>query len=116
MLKKTCATGVLALTAAAGALLTSSPASAQVPTGGGGWGDGCCRSSHFRSHSSHRNLNWNNNKIFNHIPIRIHNRNNNVAIARNGQEQRERQGEFQFQRDGRFDGEFGGLGGFGDDD
>ena len=97
MLKKTCATGVLALTAAAGALLTSSPASAQVPT----WGGGCCT-------SRHRNFNFNNNEVFNHVSVRVHNRNNNIAIARNNQVQRQdgflRDG---FGRDGLFEGGFG---------
>jgi hypothetical protein len=94
VLKKTCTTGVLALTAAAGALLTSSPASAQVPTGGGG----CC---------------FNNNEVFNDVPISVHNRNNNIAIARNNQVQRQDGfgrdgfGRDGFGRDGLVDGGFG---------
>jgi hypothetical protein len=85
VLKKTCATGVLALTAAAGALLTSSPASAQVPAGGG-WG-GCCGGS------------WNSNHVFNHTRVNVENHNNNIAIAKNG----ERDG---FGVDGLFAGGF----------
>jgi hypothetical protein len=100
VLKKTCATGVVALAATAGALVTSSPASAQARTWGGG---GCC--SRF---SHHRNFNFNQNDIFTDIPIRVHNRNNNIAIARNNQEQEERQGRFRrFGRDGLFEGGFG---------
>jgi hypothetical protein len=99
VLKKTCATGVVALAAAAGALVTSSPASAQVPTGG----DGCC--SRF---SHHRNLNFNQNDIFTDIPINVNNRNNNIAIARNNQEQEEGQDGFRrFGRDGLFEGGLG---------
>ncbi len=83
MLKKTCATGGLLLATAAGALLTSSPVSAQVPA----WGGGCCGShSSFHSFSRHHNRNWNGNQNtnLNRIRLRIHNRNNNIAVARNG--------------------------------
>jgi hypothetical protein len=78
------ATGVL-LSAAAGALISSMPASAQVPTWGGG---GCCSSSHSRFFEHHRNQNWsgNENEGLNRIRLRIHNRNNNIAVARVPQE------------------------------
>jgi hypothetical protein len=82
MPKKTiAATGMLAV--AGSGLLTSVPASAQVPT----W-DGCCGggSSHSRSgfFNQHRNrsFNANENDAFNRIRLRIHNRNNNIAVAR----------------------------------
>jgi hypothetical protein len=87
VLKKTCATGGLIVAAAAGALVTSLPASAQVPTWGGGWG--CCGShSSFRHFSRHhnRNFNANENENFNHIRLHINNRNNNIAVARTGRE------------------------------
>jgi hypothetical protein len=82
VLKKTCATGVLAL--AVGALLTSSPTSAQATT----WGGGCCGGS------------WNSNHIFNHARVNVENHNNNIAIANNDQ----RDG---FGGDGLFTGGFG---------
>ena len=89
MLKGTSvATGML-LSAAAGVLISSAPAFAQVPT----WGGDCCGSSsshHFSQH--HRNRNWNGyeNDSFNHIRLRIHNRNNNVAVARVPEQRDER--------------------------
>jgi hypothetical protein len=85
VLKKTCATGGLVLAAAAGALFTSSPVSAQVPT----WGGGCCGShSSFRHFSRHHNRNWNGNENsnLNHIRLHINNRNNNIAVARTGRD------------------------------
>ncbi len=105
MLKKTCATGGLVLAAAAGALFTSSPVSAQVPT----WGGGCC-GSHFRSFSRHHNSNWNGNEnsSLNHIRLHINNRNNNIAVARTGRDRGD---------DGGLGiGGLGGLGGGDDDD
>jgi hypothetical protein len=86
---------------AAGAVITSLPAFAEVPT----WG-GCCSSSHsrFNHFSNNRNRSWNGseNENLNHIRLRLHNRNNNIAVARTG-----RQGE-----DGGLGvgGEGGGLG------
>lgn len=85
VLKKTCATGGLLLAAAAGALFTSSPVSAQVPT----WGGGCCGAhSSFRSFSRHHNRNWNGNENsnLNHIRLHLNNRNNNIAVARTGRD------------------------------
>ncbi|WP_345438996.1 hypothetical protein [Actinoallomurus vinaceus] len=95
MLKKTFAIGGLAIAAAAGAILTSSPSSAQVPTwhDGGGWS-----SHHFRFFSHHRNFNANENELFNRIRVRIRNRNNNIAIARNDQAQAQRENQRQFER------------------
>lgn len=88
VLKKTCATGGLLLATAAGALLTSSPVSAQVPT----WGGGCCGShSSFRHFSRHHNRNWNGNENsnLNHIRLHLNNRNNNIAVARTGRDREE---------------------------
>jgi hypothetical protein len=95
VLKKTFAIGGLAIAAATGVLLTSSPASAQVPTwgGGGGWS-----SHHFHFRSHHRNFNANENELFNRIRIRIRNRNNNIAIARNDQAQAQRENQRQLER------------------
>lgn len=90
MLKKTCVIGGI-VAAAAGTLLTSSPASAQPM---GGWGH---FRHHFRFFSGHRNWNGNENIARNRIRIHIRNRNNNVAVARNEQAQRERQRQFQFE-------------------
>jgi hypothetical protein len=105
VLKKTCAIGGLLFTAAAsGVLVASSPASAQVPT----WGGGCCGSrSSFSHFSRHHNRNWNGNENenFNHIRLHINNRNNNIAIARNGRDR----------DDGLGIGGIGGIGGLGDD-
>jgi hypothetical protein len=95
VLKKTCVTSGLIIAAAAGTLLTSSPASAQAMDG---WGGGKFRHS-FRFWSGHRNWNGNENEARNRIRIRIRNRNNNVAVARNEQAQRERQFQREFQRD-----------------
>jgi hypothetical protein len=81
---KTCAIGGLLL-AAAGALATGSPASAQVPTWGGG--RSCC-SSHSSSHnfSRHHSRNWNGSENSSPTRVRLHlnNRNNNIAVARPG--------------------------------
>jgi hypothetical protein len=85
VLKKTCAIGGLLLSTTAGALLTSSPVSAQVPT----WGGGCCGShSSFRHFSRHHNRNWNGNENsnLNHIRLHLNNRNNNIAVARTGRD------------------------------
>ena len=89
MLKKTSALGGLAIAAgAAGVMLTSAPASAQVPM-------------HHRGHHVrlvNRNLNVNRNHVI--VRVRVANRNNNIAIAHNR--------GFRFRR---FDG-FWGPGGF----
>ena len=70
------ATGVLAV--AGGSIITGVSASAQVPTRDGGGG------SHSRSafFNHHRNWNGNENSAFNHVRLRLHNRNNNIAVAR----------------------------------
>ncbi len=89
MLKKTSALGGLAIAAsAAGIMLTSAPASAQVPM----W--------HHRHHIRivNHNLNVNRNRVI--VRVRVANRNNNIAVARNR--------GFRFRR---FDG-FWGPGGF----
>src|SRR3954453_6057981 len=96
VLKTTFAIGGLAIATAAGAMLTSSPSSAQVPTwhGGGHWSN----HHHFRFWSHHRNFNANENELFNRIRIRVHNRNNNIAIARNDQAQAQRENQRQRER------------------
>jgi hypothetical protein len=85
VLKKTCVASGMLIATAAGAILTSVPALAGVPAWGGG--GGCCSSgSHSRfGHFSH-NRSWNGseNEGLNHIRLRIHNRNNNIAVARTG--------------------------------
>lgn len=78
MPKKTImATGLL-IAAAAGGVVTGPSASAKVRTDGG--------SSHNRHNfwQHHRNRNWNgnDNDELNHIRGRIHNRNNDIAVAR----------------------------------
>jgi hypothetical protein len=85
VLKKTCVASGMLIATAAGAILTSVPAFAGVPTWGGG-GGGCCASSNSRfGHFSHnRSWNGNENEGTNHIRLRIHNRNNNIATARTG--------------------------------
>ncbi len=81
MLKKTSVVGGMLIATAAGAMITSLPAFAQVPAWGGG---GCCSSSHSSFFHHARNRNWNGNESdnMNHIRLRIHNRNNNIAVAR----------------------------------
>ena len=98
MLKKTSACTGLAITTAAGALLTGSPAYAQIST----WGGGCCGSHHSSHFSRHHNRNWNGNENenFNHIRLHINNRNNNIAVARTGRDRDDGLG-------------IGSLGGFG---
>jgi hypothetical protein len=86
MLNKMSVAGMLIATAS-GVIITSLPAAAAIPTWGGG---GCCSSSHSRfGHFSH-NRSWNGteNENFNHIRLHINNRNNNVAVARPGEERR----------------------------
>jgi hypothetical protein len=92
VLKMTCVTGGLVIAAAAGTLLTGSAAFAQ-PMGGG------CFS------SCGAGLNWNGHRTaaHNRIRIRINNRNNNVAVARNVQRQRHHQFERQGPRQRQFD-------------
>ena len=89
MLKKTCVASGMLIATAAGAIITSLPAFAEVPA----WG-GCCSSSHSRFFNHARNRNWNGNESenLNRIRLRIHNRNNNIAVARTQQEERGRRG------------------------
>jgi hypothetical protein len=94
MLKKTSLISGMLIATAAGAVITSVPAFAQVPTDGGGGGGGCCSSNDSRHHFSdrHRNRSWNGNENdnFNRIRLRIHNRNNNIAVARTPQQRENR--------------------------
>ncbi|MFB9834411.1 hypothetical protein [Actinoallomurus acaciae] len=78
MLKKTCAASGLLIATAAGAILTSAPAFAKVPMGGGG----CCGGFGNGSGTHNRSWNGNENESLNHIRLRLHNRNNNIAVAR----------------------------------
>ena len=75
MLKKTAATGGLLIAVAAGALVTCSPAFAAPAVLGSS-------QTHLVSNHS-RNWNGTENQNFNHIWLRIHNKNNNVAVADN---------------------------------
>ncbi|GLY83575.1 hypothetical protein [Actinoallomurus iriomotensis] len=88
MFKQIIAAGGVLAAAATGVALTGGIASAS-PT----WG-GCCSSSHSRSafFQSHRNRNWsgNENEHFNHIRLRLHNRNNNIAVARTPEQRDDR--------------------------
>jgi hypothetical protein len=79
VLKKTCMAGGMLIATAAGAIITSLPAFAAAPS----WG-GCCSSSHSGFGHFSRNQSWNGseNESFNHIRLRVHNRNNNIAVAR----------------------------------
>jgi hypothetical protein len=88
VLKKTSVVGGMLIATAAGAMITSLPAFAQVPAYGGG----CCSSSHssFFHHARNRNWNGNESNNMNHIRLRIHNRNNNIAVARTEDERRDR--------------------------
>jgi hypothetical protein len=97
VLKKTCVAGGMLIATTAGAIITSLPAFAEVPTWGGG---GCCSSSNSRFFHHARNRNWNGNESenLNHIRLHLRNRNNNIAVARTEEERgRERERE----RDGR---------------
>jgi hypothetical protein len=91
VLKKTCVAGGMLIATTAGAIITSLPAFAGVPTWGGG---GCCSSSHSRFFHNARNRNWNGNESenLNHIRLHLRNRNNNIAVART-EEERERERE-----------------------
>lgn len=72
MLKKTSAFGGLAIAAtAAGLMLSSTPASAQVPM----WHHG------HRVVVANRNLNLNRNRVV--VRVVVRNRNNNIAVANN---------------------------------
>jgi hypothetical protein len=86
VLKKMSVAGGMLIATTAGAMMTSLPAFAGVPAWGGG--GGCCSSSHssFFHHARNRNWNGTENDNLNHIRLRIHNRNNNVAVARNDEE------------------------------
>ena len=75
MLKKTAATGGLLIAAATGALVTCSPAFAAPAVLGNS-------QTHLVTDHT-RNWNGTENGSFNHIRLRIHNRNNNIAVARN---------------------------------
>jgi hypothetical protein len=91
MLKKTSLIGGMLIATAAGAVITSVPAFAQVPT----WGGDCCGNSnnshhHFSDRQRNRNWSGNENDNFNRIRLRIHNRNNNVAVARTPQQRENR--------------------------
>jgi hypothetical protein len=68
---------------AAGIVMTSAPSFAQVLTGGG-----CSTCSSFGHFSKNRSWNGNENESLNHIRLRIHNRNNNIAVARTQREDR----------------------------
>jgi len=84
--------GGILITTAAGAIVTSTPSFAQVPS----WGGDCCSSSsHHRFGQLTRNRSWNGNENdnINHIRLRIHNRNNNIAVARAEDQGRERGNE-----------------------
>jgi hypothetical protein len=74
VLKKTNAYSGLVIATAAGALLTGSPAYAQVDLASGS-------SSHHRHRSHNRNWNGNHNRPKIYIRIYIYNKNNNKAIA-----------------------------------
>src|SRR4051812_38876660 len=71
VLKKTCVAGGMLIATAAGTVITSLPAFAEVPAWGGG---GCCSSSHssFFHHARNRNWNGNESENFNRIRLRIH--------------------------------------------
>jgi hypothetical protein len=84
MLKKTIVAGGMLIAAAAGAIITAVPASA-TPTLGSGCASSCSGFGHF---SRNRAWNGSENENFNHIRLRIHNRNNNIAVARPGEERR----------------------------
>ncbi|GAA0366429.1 hypothetical protein NE235_02715 [Actinoallomurus spadix] len=84
MLKTTSAAGGLVIAAAtAGILLTGSPASAQAPTWHGHhrWGHRYVASHRVISRNHNRNRNINVTRVI--VPVRVINRNNNVAVARN---------------------------------
>lgn len=85
MLKKTCVAGGMLIATAAGAMITSLPAFAEVPA----WG-GCCGSSHSSFFHNARNRNWNGSESenLNHIRLHLNNRNNNIAVARTPEEER----------------------------
>jgi hypothetical protein len=78
VLKKTAAAGGLLIATAAGALVTCSPAFAEPALTG----------SSVTHLLSNHNRNWNGseNESVNRIRLRIHNRNNNIAVARVPQE------------------------------
>ena len=80
--KMTLASSVLVATAA-GIVMSSVPSFAQVLTGG--CASSCSSFGHFN-----RNRSWNGseNEGFNHVRLRLHNRNNNIAVARNDEEDR----------------------------
>jgi hypothetical protein len=75
VLKKTAVTGGLLIAAAAGALVTTCSPAFAAPT-------------HLVSDHT-RNWNGTENENLNHIRLRIHNRNNNIAVARVRHSQRE---------------------------
>jgi hypothetical protein len=79
--------GGMLIATTAGTIVTSLPAFATPSWGGGG---SCCSSSHSNWFHHARNRNWNGseNSSFNHIRLRIHNRNNNIAVARTQEDPR----------------------------
>ncbi len=81
MLKKMSVVGGMLIATTAGTIITSLPAFAAVPADGS-----CCSGSHSSFGHFSRNRSWNGseNSNYNHIRLRIHNRNNNIAVARDG--------------------------------
>jgi hypothetical protein len=75
VLKKTAATGCLLIAAATGALVTCSPAFATPAI------LSQTQTQVFGDHT--RNWSGTENESFNHIRLNLHNRNNNIAVARN---------------------------------
>jgi hypothetical protein len=81
VLKKTAATGGLLIAAATGALVTCSPAFAAPAVPGNA-------QTHLATDHT-RNWNGTENESFNHIRLHLNNRNNNIAVARNPNRNRE---------------------------
>jgi hypothetical protein len=95
VLKKTCVAGGMLIATTAGAIITSLPAFAEVPTWGGG---GCCSNSNSRFFHHARNRNWNGNESenLNHIRLHLRNRNNNIAVARTEEEQEKKEHKYYY--------------------
>jgi hypothetical protein len=80
MLSKTSLASGMLVATAAGVVMTSVPSFAQALTGGcSSSSSSCSRFGHF---TKNRSWNGNENEGFNHIRLRLHNRNNNIAVAR----------------------------------